>query len=262
VVLARADDFADALAGTPLATRKVGPLLLSSSGQLDAAVRSEIGRVLSRGATVYLLGGSGALSSAVESALVADGYRIVRLAGADRYDTAVRIADVGLGNPTMQVLVTGLGFADALAAGAAAARIGASVLLTAGDQLSAPTSAYLRDHSGSRVAVGGQAAKALPSAEAVAGADRYDTAVRVARRFFTNPTEIGVASGRQFPDALAGSAHIGSRGGPLLLVSTEVPRVVSQYLSERRSGSLVVDIYGGTAAVSTAVSNQIATTIK
>lgn len=262
VVLARANDFADALAGTPLAARKVGPLLLTSSGQLDGPVRSEIGRVLARGAIVYLLGGTGALSSSIESMLVGDGYRTVRLAGADRYDTAVRIADVGLGNPTTQVVVTGLGFADALSAGAAAARLGASVLLTAGDQLPGATGAYLRDHGGSRFAVGGQAARALPSAESIAGADRYDTAVRVARRFFSGPVEIGVASGTQFPDALAGSAHIGARRGPLLLVSSTAPRVVTQYLSEQRGGSLIVDVYGGTAAVSNTVRDQLAAAIR
>ena len=50
VVLARADAFADALAGGPLAAAKHAPLLLTSSGSLDAVTSAEILRVLPRAA--------------------------------------------------------------------------------------------------------------------------------------------------------------------------------------------------------------------
>ena len=62
VVLARADEFADALAGTPLAAHFQGPLLLTLTGGLTAALQSEIQRVLPVGRTVYLLGGVQAIA--------------------------------------------------------------------------------------------------------------------------------------------------------------------------------------------------------
>ncbi|MDQ1541630.1 MAG: hypothetical protein QOH29_2356, partial [Actinomycetota bacterium] len=46
VVLARADQFTDALAGGPLAARFDGPLLLTTSAGITAAVATEIARVL------------------------------------------------------------------------------------------------------------------------------------------------------------------------------------------------------------------------
>jgi hypothetical protein len=98
VVLARADDFADALAGGPLAAAKHAPLLLTSPGSLDAVTAAEIQRVLPKGGTVYLLGGPSALSDAVANAITAMGDVPTRVAGADRYSTAVAIAGV-MGQP-------------------------------------------------------------------------------------------------------------------------------------------------------------------
>jgi putative cell wall-binding protein len=257
VVLTRADSFADALAATPLAARKIGPLLLTPPTQLDAAVRNEILRILSPGRTVYILGGTAAVSAGTESILRADGYTVVRLAGANRFATAVQVADVGLGNPSTQFLVTGLNFPDALAAGAAAARAGGSVLLTNGRLLEGSTLAYLNSHAGTRYTIGGPATEAYPSGVAVVGADRFDTAVRVARRFFTAPGHVGVAAGRSFPDALSGSAHVAARGGPLLLVSDTLPPVVRAYLVEQRDAVSYAAVYGGPILVTDQVLNDI-----
>src|SRR5580700_7640205 len=54
VVLASGDAFADALAGTPLAVQKGGPLLLTPSTGLTPPVVAEITRVLPPGGMVYV----------------------------------------------------------------------------------------------------------------------------------------------------------------------------------------------------------------
>lgn len=64
VVLARADQFPDALAGGPLAARLDAPLLLTGRDGLDARVAEEIERLGATGAV--LLGGPSALSPAIE----------------------------------------------------------------------------------------------------------------------------------------------------------------------------------------------------
>jgi putative cell wall-binding protein len=130
-VLTRADRFPDALAGTPLAVAKNGPMLLTSPTALDPATEAELKRVLPAGKTVYLLGGTGALGDAVAIRVQQLGYTVVRFAGVDRYDTAIKVADQGLGNPATDFLTTGLNFPDALSAGAAAAAKDGAVLLTA-----------------------------------------------------------------------------------------------------------------------------------
>ena len=120
VVLASGGGFADALAGVPLAAYKQGPLLLTEPTGLTKTTEDEIKRVLPAGATVYVLGGQSALSPTVDAKLRADGYRVTRYAGTDRYGTAMQIATSGLDNPASAIVVTGTDFADALAAGPAA----------------------------------------------------------------------------------------------------------------------------------------------
>ncbi len=61
VVLARADAFPDALAGSALAVKLNAPLLLTQSATLGYTV-IEIERVLSPGKTVTVLGGTDAIS--------------------------------------------------------------------------------------------------------------------------------------------------------------------------------------------------------
>ena len=164
VVLTRSDDYADALAGTPLAARASGPLLITPGSQLDPRVLTEIRRVLPPGGTVYLLGGDKALSPAVASALQEAGYRVQRLAGTDRYETAVRVAEHTTGAPSSVLIATGRSFADALSAGAAAASTGGVVVLTDDRVLPAATAAYLQRQSALALAVGGPAASRRRSA--------------------------------------------------------------------------------------------------
>ena len=250
VVLTRSDAFPDALAGTPLAARIGAPILLTPSSSLDPRVLAEIRRALPAGGSVTILGGTSAIASSVDSQLVAAGFQVGRYAGADRFETAVVIATQGLGAPNRVLLATGTNFPDSLAAGAAAAHIGAALLLTNGSVLPSATSAYLAARpTASVTAVGGPAAVARPDAQAIVGADRFATAVGVAETLFGPVvTDVGVASGANFPDALAGGAEIARRGGPMLLsLPTGAPAVLLQYLADRQPQR--VTVYGGTQAV-------------
>jgi hypothetical protein len=257
VVLASDADYPDALAGTPLAVAKHAPLLLTPPSALDPAVAAEIQRVLPKGGSVYLLGGSAALSDATASAVQAMGYSVNRLSGSTRFGTAVAIAGA-LGNPTTVIEATGLGFADGLSAGAAAAAAHAAVLLTNGTSQAPESAAYLAAHPGTRYAAGGPACQADPSATCLAGANRFDTSVLVAQHFFSSPPGAGFASGLAFPDALSGGASIGARSGPIILVpsSGSLPASVVGYLSSAKTIS-VGYIYGGSSAVGSDVGSEI-----
>jgi hypothetical protein len=257
VVLARWDAFPDALAGTPLAVANDAPLLLTPSGGLSTTIAGEIKRVLPVGRTVYLLGGTTALSPAVADAVGRLGYRVVRLGGADRYATAVTIS-THLGTPAVIFQATGLSFQNALISGVAAAGTGGVVVLTADGQMPDPTRAYLERHPRvERVAVGPQPA-ADPSATKITGTDVYDTARLLAERYFSSPRNAAVASGTVFADALAGGAHIGRLGGPLLLSEpTRLPAPVANYLSANRDSIDNTTIYGGSGALSTSVQETV-----
>ncbi|NUP53679.1 MAG: hypothetical protein HOW97_41115 [Catenulispora sp.] len=279
VVLSRGDTFADALGGSALAVRKNAPLLITGTGQLDPAVKAEIRRVLPPGGTVYLLGGTAALSPAVASAL--SGYHVVRLAGEDRYATAVNIAQQISANPHAVLVATGDDFPDALAAGA----VGEPVLLTSGTAMPKATAAYLNTLNPNPsaaggteiVTVGGPGATALHTAYLagripswpkhltdlkLTGADRYATALLVAKTFFAGDRDAAVATGDTWPDALSGGAMVGHRGGPLLLTApTGITPDVLTYLGNQSASLFALHLLGGPAALPDAIAHEAAAAI-
>jgi hypothetical protein len=257
VVLARADNYPDALVGTTLAAAKDGPLLFVQGSTLTSATRSEIGRVLPAGGTVYLLGGTAAISDSVATELTGLGFKVVRYAGTDRYDTALKVA-AALGSPSTVFLATGINFPDALSAGPAAAASHGVVLLTDGSTLPATVKAYLTGHPGTVYAVGGPAVAADRSAIPLDGVDRYATAAVVANAIFTAPTNVGLASGVTFPDALSGGAYQAHVGGPIVLAApSALPPETAAYLAGARASIANAEIFGGDAALSASVQSAI-----
>ena len=196
VVLARADLFADAMAGGPLAGRE-GPVLLTGKDRLDPRVDAELERVLPRGGRVYVLGGEGAVAPAVADAMRTR-WQVIRLAGPGRVETAVSVADWILRErPQPRILVARAGpdsavpWADALAGGAYGAWAGVPVLLTDSGQLPLRVEEFLRRHAvresivlGGPAAISDAVAARLPGARRVYGADRAGTAAAVAEQLW------------------------------------------------------------------------------
>ena len=260
VVLARRDDFADGLAGAPLAAEVDGPMLLTPTAALHPDTSTEIQRVLAPGGTVHVLGGTAAISEAVVEELQQLGFTVQRSSGPSRFATAVAIADRieqlrgSRGATTLQTvfLVRGDDFPDALAAGPAAIATRGVVLLTAGDTAHPDTETWLTDHPWtSRVAVGGQAAQAHPEAEPIVGAGRELTAVEVAERFFRRASVVGVARSDDFADALSGGALVGALDGPLLLTpADDLHPAAHEFLTTRDPRVTSALLFGGPAALS------------
>ncbi len=179
-----------------------------------------------------------------------------RLAGADRYSTAAAISASSF-NPGVAVayVATGSNFPDALAAGAAAAARGGPVLLVTSTSLPSATVAELnrlrpqtiKVVGGSSVvsdgvlnALRGYATSGV--AERVAGANRFATAAQISLNTFGPGVPVAyIATGKNFPDALAGVAAAGATGGPILLTQpTELPAETAAELSRLRPGRIVV----------------------
>ena len=99
---------------------------------------------------------------------------------------------------------------------------------------------------------------AQPLAQRVAGNDRYDTAARFSARTVQQFRPVTyVATGADFPDALASGPVSGFEGSPVLLVErNNVPAAVKNELCRVRPGHIVV--MGGTGAISDSVYNQVA----
>jgi hypothetical protein len=256
VVLASGDSFPDALVGVTLTAAKNAPLLLTSGATLPSVTKTEILRVLPAGGTVYLLGGPASVPNSIEAQLAVMGYHTTRYAGSDRFGTALAVA-AALGSPTTVMLVDGSTFADALAAGPAAAQVHAAVLLTNGGNLPVGDAAYLAAHHGTVYGIGVAGHAADPAAIPVFGVgSSSSTSAAVAARFFPAPTAVGIATTVSFPDALAGGAQIAHLGGPLLLNAPgAIDSQVAGYLTAHSPTIMLARIYGGTTGVGAAVSN-------
>lgn len=270
VVLARGDQAPDALAGVPLAAHVHGPLLLTDSNTLDLRTRDEIGRVLGgpdSKKTVYILGGGAAVSPAIESGLRGAGYTVVRYGGASRFDTALKIAKAF--GPTPEVMVaTGRNFPDALTAGPLGAILDAPLVLSDDRALDPDTAAFVAAHQVIDE-IGDQAVTAVhtlavadKTLKPLAGDDRFATANAVAaavvRALGHAPDGAGVANAYAFPDALTGGAFAANAHRPLLLTDplTATPSMIGT-LSDWSAALSVVDVFGGTRAVSQPVVDKI-----
>ncbi len=263
VVLARDDVYADALTGSPLATTLDGPLVLTTPSALSAEARSAITATLAPGGVVDVLGGVRAVSDNVVATLTGLGYQVQRIAGADRYTTAIAVADAVAARTTVSsaYLATGLNFADAESAAGAAAINHGVVLLTNGSTMSAATDAWLRAHPGLTVtAIGGPAAAADPSASPVVGADRYATSAKVAAGVLPAPTGIVLATGANFPDGLAAATYAAHQGWAMLLAAPSGGALDADqhsYLHAAAATVTTLVVAGGPAALPDAATGAI-----
>jgi putative cell wall-binding protein len=91
------------------------------------------------------------------------------------------------------------------------------------------------------------------SVDRIGGADRYATAAAISQSHFAvGPAVAYVATGTNFPDALAGAAVAGNLGGPLLLVTRDTIPWPTQVELTRLAPQRIV-ILGSTGVVSTTV---------
>lgn len=238
VIVATGKNFADALSGSYLASVKHAPILLTS-GKSDnvAQLHAYIKANLSKGGTVYILGGTGAVPSSVETIKNA-GYQVTRLSGSSRYETSLKIlAEAGI-NGSEIIVATGKTFADSLSASAS----GRPILLVKPDTaLNADQKAILNSLENAQIyIVGGTGAvstkieaelAAYGSVTRLSGKSRYETSVNVAETFFETTDTAVLASGKNFPDGLCGGPLAAALNAPLLLTKDEDTSAAAGYVS-------------------------------
>lgn len=132
-------------------------------------------------------------------------------------------------NAVPSFLATGRVFSDALSTGPAAAQENSVLLLTEHDQLGMWAKKYLDLSNAETVAVGGDAIAAIGTNtnNKIAGANRYEIAYNVAKKYFGNRNNVAgknlaVASGEIFSDALVAGSFISQYDGALLLTAKNV----------------------------------------
>jgi len=269
VYVAAGGNFPDALAGGPPAVLDGAPLLLVRQNAIPAPTVQELLRLNPQ--RIKVLGGAAAVGDPVITQLREFTGNVTRLSGADRYATAAAISRSShpAGADTV-FIASGRSFPDALSAGPAAAGLGGPVLLTQPNGIPAATATELARLDPSRVIVLGgpvavsdavvaQLTAQFGTVERIAGATRYETSVAISQRFFpaNGGGTVYVATGSDFPDALAASAVAGGTGSPILLVPGQgtLPAAVAAELL--RLGPAEVVVLGGPVAVSLTVEQAL-----
>lgn len=265
VIVVNAMVYADSLIASSLSGMYDAPILLVNKDAIPQQVHAEIQRL---GATkAILVGGTNVLSKTIESALqVKD---IQRYAGSDRYETAKVVADaVAKKGEVKEVLIArGDNFPDALAVSAQAQRDVTPILLTPTASLHTTASTFLKANQVKNVTIaGGDAAVGVEAQNAIRGiadnvvrfpgADRYLTALGEAIHNFKGSKTVVIATGEDFPDALAGAALAGELDAPIVLnpkanLYDQVKRYIDDYGIEK------VYILGGENAIANSVSDGL-----
>jgi putative cell wall-binding protein len=269
VVVARSDSYADGLAGAPLAGKAGGPLLLTPRDGLPATVGAEVTRL---GATrAIILGDEGVVGPAVAASLRDRGLTVERLAGADRFATAAAVAERVGGKEAY--LASGFdpdparGWPDALSVSGLAALDHHPVLLVTQDKLPPATANALTAMGVTKVTIiGGTAAVSDAVAAAVratgasvdrvAGADRYATSRAVADKAIAGGASVArswVATGANWPDALAGGPAAANGSGPFLLVPPTEDAGSTEWFASRRAAGSRIEMLGGPGVLPPAV---------
>lgn len=277
VYLVTGQNYPDALSAAPAAVHTgKGPLLLTPPNSLPAIVAAEIARL--NPDLVVIVGGVNSVSQTVENQVGAiprkpgDQPRAVqRVAGVDRYDASRKLIDFAYGKGAQgdfTYVATGANFPDALSAGAAAGTKNVPVLLVDGSKpkLDATTESFisLRDEVADSVKIAGGPASvstgienqiaAITPVQRLFGPDRYAASVAINHEAFnTSATARAdrafIATGTNFPDALAGAAYAGAIRAPLFVVpGTCVPSAVLTELAELEVKR--VTLLGGPASLS------------
>jgi putative cell wall-binding protein len=270
VFVANGQNYPDALSAGPAAVKLGGPLLLTDPGSLPSAVAQEVEDL--KPERIVVVGGVNSVSEAVKTQLgkLVRGASVERIGGASRYETSRLLVQDAFGTAAGgegakgAYLATGANFPDALSAGGAAGFRAQPVVLVDGavGSLDSATQGLLKGLGVTGLTVVGgpnsvsagvyDSAAKLAKTTRVAGIDRYDTSQKVNAAAYQKASRAFLATGTNFPDALAGSAWAGAVGGPLYVVPQNcLPGAVRSGF--KPAGVLGVTLLGGPNSLSDAV---------
>ena len=158
---------------------------------------------------------------------------VERIGGADRTETSLKVLEK-LGGVKKTYLVNGYQFSDALSiAPVAAANNEGIVLATKGNVDASLSKQGISEVTlvGGENSISSSVEKSLASkfkTNRIAGTDRYKTSEMIVES--TGKKEVGVATGKDFPDALSSGAFLAKKNLPLLLVNGKTQTSLPQGL--------------------------------
>lgn len=254
IILADARNYPDALAASNLTNGRYSVILVQN--QLTQAIINEITRLEAQ--DLIILGGTNSISEDIEKDLanIAGVKNISRIAGETRYDTCQKIFSQA--KKKSLVLASGEIFPDALATSSILDQAG--LLLTRSGQLPSEAQAAIKDlNHDNFLIVGGENSVQESLATSISnqyqyashtrisGNNRYETSAKIGERLVSST--VILASGENFPDALAASTLAQKIDSPILLVSKDkIDQSVIDYFKKHNIKKALV--VGGQLSIS------------
>lgn len=256
-VVTTGEDFPDALSAAPLAKKYKAPIIITEKNSLSSEAAAELSRL--KVTDVFIMGGTGAVSQSVEDKIKTMNINIVRISGADRYETSAKIAKY-MDTTNGVVLAAGDDYPGALFMAPIAAKKGIPILLVQKDKMPDSVKSYL---SGKKVSnyyvIGGEdiissnTVSGLSPVIRIAGKDKYERNIAALNMFSKDLdySKVYIATGEDFPDALSGSAMASMTNSPIILMvnktlSASARNLVNSNISKVKS----IYLLGGKSVVS------------
>lgn len=242
--LANGLNFADALSGGAYSAKFKLPLILTDGVNVPSEYKSK---------SAIVFGGKSVVNPQNINILQ-------RFAGNDRFETAKEIAYGGFRNSKSLIFTSGFKFPDALSAINISLKTNSPILFNEKSLntgfLEAPIS-IINDIGELSSVLHSQTNISNAKIENIAGEDRYQTSLLVAKKVNPNPKTVIVANGLEFADALSASSLIGVLEDTTIILTN--PRTLSKEAEEYLLNDSVEKVYilGGDNAVSKTVENQI-----
>lgn len=258
VVLATGNNYPDALSAAPLAKKYSAPILLTDKDSISESTLSQIKRL--NASYVFILGGTGVISKAIESQLTTMGITTERLGGNDRFETSIKIAEK-LNCVSGEIMVAnGYAWEESLSASSIAAIKGIPIILTNNTALPSSVKTFINKNTftktyilGDTDLISNSVANMFPNKERIVGSDQYERNINIIRKFGSelSSSNICIATAKDFADALSGSALATKFSSAILLVDDKnLKAVTTQYISEKLSSISNLYIFGQQGAVS------------
>ncbi|MGI6218108.1 MAG: cell wall-binding repeat-containing protein, partial [Coriobacteriales bacterium] len=288
IIVASGANFPDALTASSLAGVKNGYVLLTDPNSLSDLTAKQIQRLSSGKATVYIIGGEGAVSKNVETQIskLWGVSTVKRISGTDRVDTSMKIYENGKGSWGNTCFVaTADNFADSLSISPCAYANKYPIFAAHNGNLTSEQLDVIKSSGIKKVVVIGGKASVSDSTYGelqnifgesntmrLSGANRYDTSGAIFEWETGGNSEASfqpgkylyksnmiVATGKNFPDSLAAGSVCGAARSPLLIVDgskstqTNIDTLIKNSSTKPDTGCIV----GGTKAVPKSLEDKL-----
>ena len=259
-ILASGQKIQDALASGGVAAKLKAPLLLTQKDRLPSVVLDELKRLNVK--KVILVGGQESISKSLENQLD-NMFKVERVSGKDRYETSIKLAEeLNKYNKQENIIVNG-DTVDALTAGAVAAKLNRSIILTNGVNLPEGANRVVNPTSPNNIIIGGISSINIEGlkGERIGGSDRYETSTKIAEKYYAGKTNKALlANGVNSIDALSAINLVVSENAPVLLTAYDsLDNDVSKFLENNTNK---VYVLGGYQSISDDVYKNIEKKLK